>query len=301
MEQLILWFNIIAFTLIFGSLGATWMVYGRMKTRWMRPYLFYLSDYAFYTIFNTYGFFSQVYLPRSNPLLNSAVMFTSLFTALFLLYIVPRFIRSLLSRDEERRWRMLPTVIIVLYLFLMLTALLKKEWHIDRTGSALMNGYLGGISLYGLIRLRPVRRREAAGVLVPFLYLSTIFYFIVVLQALILPLVTSPVTNLRINIFTAGLICFLWGGITLAYLMIRSLRPESAAVTAPNENFAADFGITPRESEIIAQLLQGKSNKEIGEQLFVSPRTVEAHVYNIYRKCSVKNKMELAHRISTSR
>ena len=110
-------------------------------------------------------------------------------------------------------------------------------------------------------------------------------------------MVTAPMQELHLSLFTAGLICFLWGLITLAYLIIKNYRQEIPGATVLTEDSATRFGFTPREKEIINLLLQGKSNKEISEELFVSPRTVEAHIYNIYRKCSVKNKLELARKL----
>jgi DNA-binding CsgD family transcriptional regulator len=54
------------------------------------------------------------------------------------------------------------------------------------------------------------------------------------------------------------------------------------------------FGITKREGEIIQQLCLGKSNEEIGEILFISTRTVKGHLYRIFRKTNVKNRVQLA-------
>ncbi|QXE18900.1 response regulator transcription factor [Clostridium sp. 001] len=42
----------------------------------------------------------------------------------------------------------------------------------------------------------------------------------------------------------------------------------------------------------------GLSNKEIGNKLFISPNTVKNHVYNIYKKVNVKNKVELINLIN---
>jgi len=42
--------------------------------------------------------------------------------------------------------------------------------------------------------------------------------------------------------------------------------------------------LSPREKEILQLVLQEKSNKEIGETLFISERTVETHRKNIFRK-----------------
>lgn len=51
--------------------------------------------------------------------------------------------------------------------------------------------------------------------------------------------------------------------------------------------------LTNREKEIVDYIILGLSNKEIGEKLFISPNTVKNHIYNIYKKVNVKNKVEL--------
>jgi len=55
----------------------------------------------------------------------------------------------------------------------------------------------------------------------------------------------------------------------------------------------SEYGITNREKEIIQLIFSGKSNKEIGEILYISVKTVKYHVYNIYRKLKIKNRIEL--------
>ncbi|MBP5358584.1 MAG: helix-turn-helix transcriptional regulator [Treponema sp.] len=67
----------------------------------------------------------------------------------------------------------------------------------------------------------------------------------------------------------------------------RSLSPD----------FIKDFSITKREQEVILALLDGKSNKELAETFFVTQKTIEAHLANIYRKVGVKNRLELFSRL----
>lgn len=67
----------------------------------------------------------------------------------------------------------------------------------------------------------------------------------------------------------------------------KNLKPE----------FIKDFSITKREQEIILALLDGKSNRELAETLFVTEKTIEAHLANIYRKVGVKNRLELFARL----
>ncbi len=51
--------------------------------------------------------------------------------------------------------------------------------------------------------------------------------------------------------------------------------------------------LTERELEIIRELGEGLSFKEIGAKLFISPRTVENHKNNILEKLELKNTIEL--------
>lgn len=63
------------------------------------------------------------------------------------------------------------------------------------------------------------------------------------------------------------------------------------------DHIYAKYGITNREKEIIQLIFSGKSNKEIGEILYISVKTVKYHVYNIYRKLKIKNRIELINMI----
>ena len=53
-------------------------------------------------------------------------------------------------------------------------------------------------------------------------------------------------------------------------------------------------GLTPREVEIVALLAGGRSNPEIAERLFISPRTVGTHVAHILAKLDVGTRTEVA-------
>ncbi|MBD3894446.1 DNA-binding response regulator [Halomonas sp. ML-15] len=53
-------------------------------------------------------------------------------------------------------------------------------------------------------------------------------------------------------------------------------------------------GLTQRELEIIGLLGSGASNVEMADQLFVSEHTVKSHLYNIFRKINVHNRLQAA-------
>jgi DNA-binding NarL/FixJ family response regulator len=65
--------------------------------------------------------------------------------------------------------------------------------------------------------------------------------------------------------------------------------------TTEGEEFLARMGekFTEREFEVLKYLVLGLSAAEIGEKLFISPRTVEGHRANLISKTGTKNVVEL--------
>jgi DNA-binding NarL/FixJ family response regulator len=53
-----------------------------------------------------------------------------------------------------------------------------------------------------------------------------------------------------------------------------------------------EISLTTREIEILEQTAKGLTYHQIGENLFISPKTVRKHIENIYAKLQVHNKME---------
>ncbi len=58
--------------------------------------------------------------------------------------------------------------------------------------------------------------------------------------------------------------------------------------------------LSPREREVIAQVIKGKASKVIAGQLKISVKTVEVHRYNILRKLNLKNAAALVNFIHSS-
>ncbi|MEU6981754.1 MULTISPECIES: BREX system ATP-binding domain-containing protein [unclassified Streptomyces] len=77
--------------------------------------------------------------------------------------------------------------------------------------------------------------------------------------------------------------------------------PEGADGPAEPEDEAADaFGLTPREQDVLRLVAEGRTNRRIAEELFISPKTASVHVSNILAKLGVAGRGEaaaLAHRL----
>jgi pentatricopeptide repeat protein len=69
---------------------------------------------------------------------------------------------------------------------------------------------------------------------------------------------------------------------------------QAPAVPALGESGAVRLGLTSREAEVLALVAAGKTNREIGAELFVSEKTASVHVSNILRKLGVSSRVEAA-------
>ena len=59
------------------------------------------------------------------------------------------------------------------------------------------------------------------------------------------------------------------------------------------EGFCSEYEISPRETEIILELCQGRANREIADKLFITLQTVKDHLYRIFIKTGVKSRVQL--------
>ncbi|MGZ6642001.1 MAG: helix-turn-helix transcriptional regulator [Solirubrobacteraceae bacterium] len=83
--------------------------------------------------------------------------------------------------------------------------------------------------------------------------------------------------------------------------LIARARLPVAGAAAPPEPMAAEdpFGLTPRERQVLALVADGRTNREIGETLFMAEKTASVHVSRILGKLDVRTRTEaaaLAHR-----
>ena len=54
-----------------------------------------------------------------------------------------------------------------------------------------------------------------------------------------------------------------------------------------------DLPLTPAEARVFWEVIQGLTNKQISQRLFISPRTVQTHLSNILTKLNLENRSQL--------
>ena len=63
-----------------------------------------------------------------------------------------------------------------------------------------------------------------------------------------------------------------------------------------NKAALAALQVSHREYEVLQLLAEGFSNKEIAEQLFVSPNTIKTHIARLYEKLDVSRRTQAVHK-----
>jgi DNA-binding CsgD family transcriptional regulator len=73
-------------------------------------------------------------------------------------------------------------------------------------------------------------------------------------------------------------------------------RHELAATgeTARRRNPTTLDELTPQELQIALRVAEGRTTRETAAALFLSPKTIEHHLHNVYRKLAISSRRELA-------
>ena len=86
-----------------------------------------------------------------------------------------------------------------------------------------------------------------------------------------------------------------------ARLQLDGLDSPSAAVEEPAEPAEEEpFGLTPRERQVLMLVAEGRTNREIGDTLYMAEKTASVHVSRILSKLGVRSRTEaaaVAHRL----
>ncbi|GGU43944.1 helix-turn-helix transcriptional regulator [Streptomyces lavendofoliae] len=86
----------------------------------------------------------------------------------------------------------------------------------------------------------------------------------------------------------------------LELLAARARLPLGAPRDTAPEPENEGFGLTPREQDVLRLVAAGRTNRQIAEELYISPKTASVHVSNILAKLGVSGRGEaaaLAHRL----
>ena len=94
------------------------------------------------------------------------------------------------------------------------------------------------------------------------------------------------------DIIPKGLFAILNGDLWYSRKTLKKCVLEKGRSNNPEEyNYAADI-LSSREKQVLSLIASGYKSKAIADYLSISPHTVKAHIYNIYEKINVNNRLQ---------
>jgi DNA-binding NarL/FixJ family response regulator len=81
---------------------------------------------------------------------------------------------------------------------------------------------------------------------------------------------------------------------TMVTRLLEEISRENAHSSHPPEVRAAVDRLTPREMDVLLELVKGGSNREIAARLYISEYTVKNHIHSILHKLEVNNRRQAA-------
>lgn len=288
MYTLFLWFNMLAFTLLFAATGCSVIRQIKESHTWQRKYIIYQICWAFWLLLTTFSFFQNIFIANPGPVVSLTLSWIRIAFSFIIFNLIPVIVYEII----DKRWKLWQALVssgillavVILYLIiasLLSVVLLNAGYHL----------FLAIITLYGFRKYRHKKASEKKIFIQNFLLLTTIYFLSFSLLNIIF-LFLPQKWEQEIAIVTIGLFTFSWALVEIIRFVMDWQQDSDETVVVPES-----WGISPREKEVLIKLLAGSTNREISEELFISMRTVEAHTYSIYRKCGVKSRIELLHKL----
>jgi DNA-binding CsgD family transcriptional regulator len=103
------------------------------------------------------------------------------------------------------------------------------------------------------------------------------------------------------ELFTLPLYFFALNLFSIIFALLFFNQPAFLEKGRVTTHFRKSYQISKRESEIIECIVSGMKNEDIADKLFISIKTVNNHIYNIFQKTAVKNRVQLANLLNTNR
>lgn len=278
----------------------------RLRSRYntdIFPPLLYFQVFIY--TFGFYGIWGQVAInaflqPTSSPALLERLLDVAMLLGLpFLIgawFMLLRFTGALTGKAVKSRW------FIALFLLVNLLVLISLVWLVtgrDRAGAGpvmwyyyiimnLIHYFVAAYLIHFPWKGQQVIHDQDRKIIAPMLFI------IMIVQCAPLIFMESRIWLQIIFIFA-----FFAGNIFLpVYFSYFTLAhsfssPRKTEINGSFEEFCTKYEVSPRESDVVKEICNGLSNKEISEKLFISLQTVKDHTHHIYIKTNVRSRVQL--------
>ena len=288
MTIFLLWFSVFSFTVFSIALVICIFRYVRSRRAVQGVYLLIVLVFDLWLLIFTYLFFADVYLRPLSPGVRLTLGLVRTLVSGTILFLYGELVLRLAGGRTTLAARLALLVAPGIYCAVVLSSARLLTFQLAGLVTILYYAYLAALGLYANL-LRKPRQGTVPENLRVFLWFSTAAFAVLILSGL--PYFFGHSGALA-NVLPRAALCFFWGVVEIGVFFRRGYQAERGDYPL-HPDFLEDFGITPRESEVIRLVCEGKTIRGISDSLFVAEKTVETHLYNIYRKCGCGNRVEL--------
>jgi DNA-binding CsgD family transcriptional regulator len=282
------------------SMSQTFMVWQRYRKQVIRKYGYFLLSLYLILLGFLVGMYASVASLDGNVEARSIVWILQAAGGVLFIAASPSFYHSLVDLGLTKGKQI---VFFAVDALVCIAALSTIAFPGFSPAAIFLAGVLFSMIVYGLVfitaHLRRVGEPSLRGALTVFIALTVCFFpFMLIDMAMsFLPFLSvfGFLENLAQPLYFLVLNC-----LTIAFGLRYLNRPAYAEKERLTGHFISTFGITAREREIVGLLLTGAGTKEIGAKLFISAKTADNHVTNIYRKLGVASRVQMFQLIRTN-
>lgn len=298
MQHLYFLYFLIIFVLGVGTFSVTLALYHKLQGRVLRAFLAFYTIMTMMVFFNTFTVYIQTNLTNPNPWLMLVFNVLRAASIYLLITAIPAFMHYLCNVPGAAvRNGIFVGLTVILFVGFHLFEYLPARETLMRIGPYLEGTIFMGMMLYTIAvgftvypRLQDAAKKPLAQ---QYLWVLLIFFPGIFSDMYLTHLV--PIRMYPIFYGTLSIV-FLRHFLSAAWQHTPQAVENLPVTPVTGETLAercAQYNITDREQEIMAFLLQGYSNPQIAEKLFISLSTVKSHLRNIYPKIGVKSRYEL--------
>lgn len=302
MEQFFLWLNIITFTILVSSLSSSFHIYIKNRCAWIKFYLLTQSGFILWLALYTYDYFSFIYISHENPVPESRIVaFLVLLFSGFTIYVYSLFLINITGEKRNLITRVVSVAVPLLFLGTGLLFIFQNKPVLENYLHVSFYLVLLLYSFYGVLHWKTLTHDPVRSWGFTFIILTLVAAPLVFFEYYLFHFSLTGLNYFPDGAFTLPLYCLTWG----LWMIIKNSSLLDTDNVERTESIPADFitkhNITEREREILTLLITGNSNVDIASRLFISLRTVDTHIYNIYKKCGARNRIGLLKEIDSHR
>ena len=276
-----------------AAIGQTFMIYQRYRKSVIRSYGWFLIALFLILLSFVGRLYGTATALAGDPTLEAIAWMLQAAGGMTFVFSAPYFYHSLLGLPLLRWLRLL---FLGLDAVVFLAAVANVAFPSHPAPVVVLVGSLFLMIAYGIVlisfSLASMGDPVLKGALRIFLILTLAFFPLMLIDSLLtyvrLLSMFRLIEGLAQPLYFLTLNC-----LSIAFAAKYLNRPAFMEKEQLTEYFLDRYQVSRREAEIIQLLLKGEGGKQIADSLFISAKTVENHIYNIYRKLGVGTRVQL--------